>query len=387
MALSADDVAELSAPTTSPRRGTASLSTEDLVEKTMALSADDIPVATASAPASPSPAPEALDPERTMALDALDLAEASAEPAPAPAPEPAPVEPAPAEPAPAEPAPAEPEDAFEKTVSLNVDDLRDLVGAAPETASEDEDNSGESTMLLGIEGFDLPGIASPAASVEAEELTGEAAERTMLFDQLDESLSQATAEPAPPSRAIPSSEIDALGGGDDGDRTMMFEQAQGPEHAVSQDDATMMFDAGSIPGVDAAPVADQHDSTVMLDLGAAGMAQSQQQAVTQDGATMMVDLAAAQAIMGSNGDGSIQEDRTMMGSPEDVASAFGGAEAGMDERTRVAGSTDPVGYASPGNTAETRLPSSSMTGTMLVWILIGLGSLAIVSAAVFLLLE
>ncbi len=390
--------------------------------KTMALNADDLaglglelperpaparPQAPAPVrPSSPPAAPEFADDlgQKTMALSADDVASvASLMPPsrPAPAAPPAPPRSVTAAAFQARPA-AVPssDDASEKTMALNAVDVLALskaAGAAPEGPE-----SGEATQLFDAISADLsftpsaPAPSAPAPRPAAPVApAGEAAERTMLFDQLDASLLAPTPAPAPrpvtASTRLPSSVAvrrmttppqEEVG---HEDSTMMFDGGQSADEAVSQDGSTMMFDANAYLNFqNQAPTADQESSTVMIDAASLGLVGP---AINQDGSTLMVDAAAAQDLIAraTGAPAPRPAARPPAGGREEGTLMIGDNGASLDTGSRRAAGTNPGFGTHPGGTTATGLTGGGSRGGWVVWALIGVGSVAIGVAIYFIL--
>jgi|GEM_PF-2398386 len=363
---------------------------------------------------------------KTMALNADDLQglglEVPSRPAPRPAPAPAPA-PVQAAPSPKfEPTPLDDlhdGSAAEKTMALSAADVLGLVPppARPAPASVpapapapvvDAPDAGEATQLFDAISASLPPLAAPEAKAPApapkaaplEAPDGEAAERTMLFDQLDASLQQPApapaARPAPrpapePVRRATQSSVAArrmtatteeVG---HEDATMMFDAAQPASDAVSQDGATMMFDADAYLKLQPqAPLADQESSTVMIDAASLGLAGP---AINQDGSTQMFDAAAAQELLAQASGQSAPRSAAhpTAGREEGTLMIDEEADLGVDTASRRGQGTSPGVRTSPGTTTATSLGQRGGLSSWLVWTLIGVGSVAIAVAVYFIL--
>ena len=375
MALNADDLAGLGleAPARPAARPAAaapaparpSAPPDDAVQKTLALSADEVALVAGSAsgrPAASAPAPRTVTAAKFDAMPVSALADAGS---------------------------------AEKTMALSAADVLNLAGAQPVEPPE----AAEATQLFDAISAQLPQPAPRAPVAPPAPDDDEGVERTALFNQLDISLQapapaprvapRVASAPAPrPGASAPAPrpavtaaamrrQTAPVQEATHEDATMMFDAVQSADDAVSQDGATMMFDANAYLQFQAkAPTADQDSSTMMIDASALGL---DGPGVNQDGSTMMVDVASAQAMIaratgqaaGGRAAASMREEGTLMLDGGDPAAARGAT-------------TSPGMRTSPGTTTSTGVASGGLS-SWLVWTLIGVGTAAIAVAIYFIL--
>jgi serine/threonine protein kinase len=402
-------------------------------ESTMALNAEDLEGLGVTPAAEAAPAPQQAQAfyeatpsdattsagggESTMALDAEQL-QSLGVPQEAPAPQAA--------------APAIEES--ESTMALDAADLQGLMGDAGTVEPE------EATMALNAM-EDLSGMLESSGDAQGG---SQEEQRSALFQQLDDSMSGA------PSAAEAAAAVAANEGVEHGDATMMFNVASElgtVDHAVEQEgetmmvnladveaatgglssaeqgDETMMVNLADVEGVKGSPIAVvQEDETMMFDVAeVAGQPQPgpeqedetmmfdqsqieghQQTGIDQDGSTMMFDAAEAQPLLDQvEPAGAPAQVAPAQVAPAPVRVPMAGNQEGtmqMDEGRDAASAARPMspqqqemetgpGVRSPAPHLAARLPTPASSNNLMILILIAIGSLAIISAGVFFLLQ